>query len=87
MRLSVLVLNKVSLSPHYRRISSIPFFKHILKLCTFSPQVEGVRFVLGRVTLLPLQILPLRLVKHDACKALSEMRMILPAVAPIWLTR
>ena len=45
MWLSALVFNKVSFSPHWRQIPSIPFFKYILKLCTFPPQVKGVRFV------------------------------------------
>ena len=42
---------------------------------------------LGCITLLLLRILPLWVVKHDPWKALSVIRLILPAAAPIWLTR
>ena len=70
-------------SSHLRQVS-IPFFKHILKLCTLLLHVEGVGFVLRMRDASPSTNPSF---KHDPCKALSVIRTILPAVAPIWLTR
>ena len=71
------------ISSHLRQVS-IPFFKHILKLCTLLLHVEGVGFVLRMRDASP-STNPSFV--HDPCKALSVIRTILPAVAPIWLTR
>ena len=71
------------ISSHLRQVS-IPFFKHILKLCTLLLHVEGVGFVLRMRDASPSTNPSF---KHDPCKALSVIRTILPAVAPIWLTR
>ena len=71
------------ISSHLRQVS-IPFFKHILKLCTLLLHMEGVGFVLRMRDASPSTNPSF---KHDPCKALSVIRTILPAVSPIWLTR
>ena len=37
--------NSKHISPELYPVSPIPFFKHILKLCTFLIDVEGIRFI------------------------------------------